>query len=71
MDIKLTNGSTISATAERHYSGALRGATLEQVISKFEDCASIEFGTELSDTMKHMIMDLENLDDINQLIKLF
>ncbi len=71
VDIKLTNGSTISDTAERHYSGALRGATLEQVISKFEDCASIEFGTELSDTMKHMIMDLENLDDINQLIKLF
>ena len=70
VDIKLTNGATISDTAERHYSGALRGASVEEVISKFEDCASIGFGTELSDTMKHMIMDLENLEDINQLIKL-
>ena len=71
VDIKLTNGDIISNTAERHYSGALRGATVEQVISKFEDCVSIAFDTSLSHKMKDMILDLENLEDINQFIKLF
>ena len=71
VDIELNNGKTISNTAERHYSGALRGATKEQVISKFDDCASTICDKETAQQIRDMILNLQNLKDINQLIKLF
>ena len=68
---ELNNGKTISNTAERHYSDALRGASKEQVISKFEDCASTICDKETAQQIRDMILNLQNLKDINQLIKLF
>lgn len=71
VEIVLDNGEIISDTAERHYTGSLRGATKEQVIAKYDDCASRTTDSATASQIKNIILNLETLDNVCELTKLF
>tara|TARA_A100001037_G_scaffold149077_1_gene134697 strand:+ start:6829 stop:8190 length:1362 start_codon:yes stop_codon:yes gene_type:complete len=71
VDIQMANGETISDSAERHYTGSLRGATKDQVLAKFLDCAETVYDTSTAINIRDSIMNLEQIADVNELIQLF
>ena len=70
VEIHLKDGRVLTERADRATSGALRGATFDEVRVKFQDCASIALTSENSATVLEMLDNLEDLGPVGPLADL-
>ena len=70
VEIHLKDGRVLTERADRATTGALRGATIEEVRVKFRDCASIALTGENSDLVLEMLDNLEDVGAVGPLAEL-
>ncbi len=70
VEIHLKDGRVLTERADRATSGALRGATMEEVRVKFQDCAGIALTGNNADAVLEMLDNLEDLGAVAPLADL-
>lgn len=70
VEIHLKDGRVLTERADRATSGALRGATMEEVRVKFLDCAGIALTNENTASVLEMLDNLEDLGAVGPLAEL-
>ena len=65
--LSLKNGEQISNRASRTRRGSLRGVTFPEVVSKFQDCASLVIYEDDLPELIDSLVNLEKVTDINQI----
>ncbi|HCP22858.1 MAG: MmgE/PrpD family protein [SAR202 cluster bacterium] len=70
VEIHLKDGRVLTERAQRDSSGALRGASYEDVRAKYLDCAAIALSPEASKQTLAMMDDLENMGPVGPLADL-
>ena len=64
VEVHLVNGRVLRQKAERPTHGALRGATTEDIETKFKDCASLVLSTAEAEEVLGLLSGLDNLGSI-------
>jgi 2-methylcitrate dehydratase PrpD len=67
VEVRFQDGRVLRERAERITQGALRGATMTDIRSKFEDCTSLVFSWAATQELAQLLGRLENLEDIGRL----
>ena len=70
VEVHLVNGRVLQQKAERPIHGALRGATTEDVETKFKDCSSPVLSAAESEEVLGLLNGLDNLGDLERLTDL-
>ena len=70
VEIHLKDGRVLTERADRATSGALRGATMDEVRVKFQDCAGVVLTNEKSASVLEMLDNLEDLGAVGPLAEL-
>ena len=70
VEFHLKNGKVLTERADRATFGALRGATIEEVRVKFQDCASMVLTSENSAAVLQMLDHLEDIGPVGPLAEL-
>ena len=70
VEVHLKDGRVLSERADRITQGALRGVTMRDIRSKFEDCASRALSAEATGELMGLLDRLEDLWDIGRLTSL-
>ena len=65
--LSLKNGEQFSNRASRTRRGSLRGVTFSEVVSKFQDCASLVIDESSLPELIDSLVNLEKVTDINQI----
>ena len=70
VEIHLKDGRVLTERADRHTTGALRGATIDEVRTKFKDCAAVALTDENAAATLEMLDNLEDLGPVGPLADL-
>ena len=70
VSVHLKDGRTLTERAERATSGALRGATADEVRAKFRDCAGVALSAGQASAALEMLDNLEELPAVRPLAEL-
>jgi 2-methylcitrate dehydratase PrpD len=70
VEVHLKDGRMLKEKAERITSGALRGVTMQDIQSKFRDCASLVLSHEATEELLGALDRLEELENIHRLADL-
>ena len=70
VEVHLKDGRILTERAERHTDGALRGATIDEVRTKFRDCASLTLKKEDAEAALTMLDRLDTLGPVGPLADL-
>ena len=68
--VHLTDGQVLIQRASRSRTGALRGATLSDILAKFRDCAPMVLNRETVEELVVQLSSLEDVPDVRQLTEL-